>query len=508
MSAPLRAEAARGVAPAAGTPDAGTPDAGRSEAGTSEAGTPDAGTSDAGTSEAGTSDAGTSDAGTSDAGASDAGTPDAGTSDAGTSADDALYRRIGMRIVPFLFVCYIVSILDRSNIGFAQLQMRQDLGLTDAMYSLGAVLFFVGYVLFEVPSNALLRRFGARRTFARILVLWGAVSVAMITVDSARQFYVLRFLLGVFEAGFFPGLVFYLTYWYPARRRASVLSIFYAGVAVAGMVGGLLSGWIMRGMSGVLGLHGWQWMFAIEGAPAILLGAIAWFWLCDRPEQAAWLTPDDRRRLADDLAQAPARAAASLRAVLAEPRTYLFAFVYFSLTTALLMLLFWMPLMIREFGIHDVVHISLLSIVPNAIGAAGLISIARRSDRKRERRRHFAACALGGAVALALLTLHLPNIVAMMALLSLAAMLIFAAHPVFWAMPSGYFSGAGAAGGIALISSIGVSSGMITPWIVGTIRTHTGSMDPAMLMIAALLAACAVAMLAGTRAEPPTEPAR
>ena len=423
------------------------------------------------------------------------------------SDNDALYRRIGVRIVPFLFICYIVSILDRSNIGFAQLQMRQDLGLTDAMYSLGAVLFFVGYVLFEVPSNALLRRFGARRTFARIMFLWGAVSVAMITVDSAKHFYVLRFLLGLFEAGFFPGVVFYLTYWYPARRRASVLSIFYAGVAVAGMVGGLLSGWLMRGMSGVLGLHGWQWMFAIEGAPAILLGVIAWFWLCDRPEQARWLSDADRQRLAAALAADRAGAAGvdtpaphSLRQVLAEPRTYLFAFIYFSLTTALLMLLFWMPLMIREFGIHDVVHVSLLSIVPNAIGAAGLIAIARRSDRKRERRRHFAACAFGGAVALALLTLHLPSIVAMMALLSIAAMLIFAAHPVFWAVPSAYFSGAGAAGGIALISSIGVSSGMITPWIVGVIRTRTGSMDSAMLMIAGLLAACAVAMLLGVRA--------
>lgn len=214
------------------------------------------------------------------------------------SDHDALYRRIGMRIVPFLFVCYIVSILDRSNIGFAQLQMRQDLGLTDAMYSLGAVLFFVGYVLFEVPSNALLRRFGARRTFARIMFLWGAVSVAMITVDSARQFYVLRFLLGLFEAGFFPGVVFYLTYWYPARRRASVLSIFYAGVAVAGMVGGLLSGWLMRGMSGVLGLHGWQWMFAIEGAPAILLAFVAFTLLVDRPQDAPWLTSDEKARVA------------------------------------------------------------------------------------------------------------------------------------------------------------------------------------------------------------------
>jgi MFS family permease len=415
----------------------------------------------------------------------------------------SLYRRISLRIVPFLFICYIVSILDRSNIGFAQLQMKQDLGITDAMYSLGAVLFFVGYVAFEVPSNLLLRRFGARRTFARIMLLWGAISVAMITVASAKQFYVLRFLLGVFEAGFFPGVVLYLTFWFPSKRRAAVLSIFYAGVAVAGMVGGLLSGSIMRGMDGVMGLHGWQWMFALEGAPAVLLGVMAWFWLVDQPERAEWLSQADRDRLAADLAaerqHAPAHRSHSLGAALRNPHTYLFSFIYFSLTSALLLLLFWMPLMIREFGIKDVVHISLLSIIPNAIGAVGVILIARHSDRKGERRWHFASCVAVAAIALVLLTLHFNSLAVMLGLLSLAALAIFSAHPVFWAVPSAYFSGTGAAGAIALISSIGVSSGMISPWVIGQIRTLTGSMDYALYLIAALLVACAGAMLAGVK---------
>ncbi len=298
-------------------------------------------------------------------------------------SDAQLFRKIAWRIVPFLFLCYVVSFLDRINIGFAQLQMKHDLGFSDAMYGLGAAVFYVGYVFCEVPSNMLLARFGARRTFMRIMLLWGLASTGMMFVSQPSHFYVLRFLLGVFEAGFFPGIVLYLTYWFPANRRAAAISVFFAGVAVAGVLGGLLSGWIMRDMSGVLGLHGWQWMFAIEGAPAILLGVVAWFWLCDRPEHARWLSDAERERLAADLAADRARTGApaphSLRQVLAEPRTYLFAFIYFSLTTALLMLLFWMPLMIREFGIHDVVQISLLSVVPNAIGAAGLIAIARRS---------------------------------------------------------------------------------------------------------------------------------
>ncbi|HDR8985617.1 TPA: MFS transporter [Burkholderia vietnamiensis] len=420
------------------------------------------------------------------------------------AGDALLFRKIAWRIVPFLFLCYVVSFLDRINIGFAQLQMKHDLGFSDAMYGLGAAVFYVGYVFCEVPSNLLLARFGARRTFMRIMLLWGLASTGMMFVSQPSHFYVLRFLLGVFEAGFFPGIVLYLTYWFPSNRRAAAISVFFAGVAVAGVLGGLLSGWIMRDMSGVLGLHGWQWMFAIEGAPAIVLACFAFTYLVDRPQDAAWLTPDEMARVAAVCGDARAHGAhdrRSVAAALANPRVYLFAFVYFSLTCASLTLNFWMPLMIRDFGVTDVVAVSLYTVVPNAVGAVGLILIARRSDRTGERRRHFACCTLGGALALAALTLHLHSFAAMLACLSIAATLIFAALPIFWAVPTRYLSGNAAAAGIALISSIGITSGIVSPWVIGIIRTRTGSMDLAVYLLAALLALSGVALLVGVKGD-------
>lgn len=416
--------------------------------------------------------------------------------------DDLLYRKVSLRIIPFLFLCYVVSFLDRINIGFAQLQMKHDLGFSDAMYGLGAAVFYVGYVLCEVPSNMLLARFGARRTFTRIMLLWGIASVGMMLVSKPAHFYALRFMLGVFEAGFFPGIVLYLTYWYPARRRAAVLSIFFAGVAVAGVLGGLVSGWIMRDMGGVLGLFGWQWMFVIEGAPAIVLGLLAAFYLVDGPQHATWLTAAEKAQLIAqrDEDRRPSSAAHSSRSfvqALRNPRVYLFAFIYFSLTCASLTLNFWMPLMIRDFGVHDVLAISLYTVIPNAIGAVGLILIARHSDRRGERRRHLAVCTIGGGVALSLLTLHLSSFPAMLAILSLAAVLIFAALPIFWTVPSGYLSGTAAAAGIALISSIGITSGIVSPWVIGLIKTHTGSMDNALYLLTALLFVSGVALLLG-----------
>jgi D-galactonate transporter len=414
------------------------------------------------------------------------------------TVNERLYRKVALRIIPFLFVCYVVAILDRNNIGFAQLQMKQDLSLTDAMYSLGAVFFFFGYVLFEVPSNLLLHRFGARKTFARIMFLWGAVSVLMVFVSSTTQFYVLRFLLGVFEAGFFPGIVLYLTFWFPSRQRASALSIFYAGVAVAGVLGGLVSGWIMRTMAGVGGFHGWQWMFAIEGAPAIALGLIALLYLKDGPSKASWLSAQERHRLEDELLNeqnhAPAMKGHSVGAALRNPHVYLFAFVYFCLTSAILLLLFWMPTMIKDLGITDLVQISLYSAIPNAIGAVGVIAIARNSDRMKERRWHFTICAMTAAVALVLMTMHASSLITSILLLSVAAVAIYAAHPIFWAVPATFFHGAGAAGALALVSSIGVSSGMITPWIIGLIKTYTGSMDNAFYFIAAMLIASSLVL--------------
>ncbi|QTO22701.1 MFS transporter [Burkholderia seminalis] len=420
-------------------------------------------------------------------------------------SDAQLFRKIAWRIVPFLFLCYVVSFLDRINIGFAQLQMKHDLGFSDAMYGLGAAVFYVGYVFCEVPSNMLLARFGARRTFMRIMLLWGLASTGMMFVSQPSHFYVLRFLLGVFEAGFFPGIVLYLTYWFPANRRAAAISVFFAGVAVAGVLGGLLSGWIMRDMSGVLGLHGWQWMFAIESAPAILLAFAAFTFLVDRPQDAAWLTADDKARVAALCAEGRGHGGAhdgrSVMAALANPRVYLFAFIYFSLTCASLTLNFWMPLMIRDFGVTDVVAVSLYTVVPNAVGAVGLVLIARRSDRTGERRKHFACCTIGGGLALAALTLHLHSFAAMLACLSIAATLIFAALPIFWAVPTRYLSGNAAAAGIALISSLGITSGIVSPWVIGMIRTRTGSMDLAVYLLAALLVASGAALMLGVKGE-------
>jgi sugar phosphate permease len=420
--------------------------------------------------------------------------------DATTSQADAnLFRKISRRIIPFLFVCYVVAILDRNNIGFAQLQMKQDLSLTDAMYSLGAVFFFFGYVLFEVPSNLFMHRVGARKTFARIMFLWGGVSVLMVFVSSATQFYVLRFVLGLFEAGFFPGIVLYLTFWFPSQRRAGALSIFYAGVAVAGVLGGLVSGWIMRDMAGIDGFHGWQWMFVIEGAPAVVLGLAAWFLLKDRPQNANWLSAAEKTRITELLEKEHLRETIpqghSFKAALRNANVYLLAFVYFCLTSAILLLLFWMPMMIKEFGISDVVQISLYSAIPNALGVVGVIAIARHSDKRNERKWHFVACALLGAGALGLLANHSLSFAASMCLLSVATIAIYAAHPVFWSVPSTLFYGAGAAGSIALVSSIGVSSGMITPWVIGQIKTYTGSMDNAFYFIGFLLLLSSAAMI-------------
>jgi D-galactonate transporter len=423
----------------------------------------------------------------------------------GATADDSeILAKVAWRIIPFLFLCYVVSFLDRINIGFAQLQMKQDLGFSDAMYGLGAAVFYIGYVLCEVPSNMLLAKFGARKTFTRIMLLWGIASVCMMFVSKPMHFYVLRFALGVFEAGFFPGIVLYLTYWFPASRRAAVMSVFFAGVAVAGVLGGLVSGWIMRDMTGVMGLFGWQWMFALEGAPAIVLGFVALFYLVDRPRDAHWLSEDEKTRLIALCAQDHNKAAAhdprSFAAALVNPRVYLFALVYFSLTCASLTLNFWMPLMIRDFGIKDVVQVSLYTVIPNAIGAIGLILIARRSDRLRERRKHFAFCTIGGGIALAALTLHLNSFPAMLAILSVAAVLIFAALPIFWAVPPSYLSGNAAASGIALISSIGITSGIVSPWVIGQIRTSTGSMDLAIYLLAALLVVSGFALMLGVKA--------
>ncbi|WP_144147380.1 MFS transporter [Paraburkholderia sp. BCC1884] len=415
--------------------------------------------------------------------------------------DALLIRKITLRVVPFLFICYVVLFLDRINIGFAQLQMKHDFGFTDTMYGLGAAMFYAGYVLCELPSNMLLARFGARKTFSRIMLLCGIVSTCMIFVSTSAAYYVLRFMLGVFEAGSFPGILLYITYWFPANRRAAMISVFIAGVALAGVVGGLFSGWIMRDMAGVLGLFGWQWMFAFEGLPAVVLGLIAWWTIVDSPAHATWLSEAERGRLNEMLnpPEPEEQVRPGLGPVVANPKVYLFAFVYFSLTCASLTLNFWLPLIIRDFGVRDLVLISLFSAIPNAIGVVGLVVISKHSDRTNERRRHFAFCAIGGAAAFGTLTLHVGSLALMLGCLSVACALIYAALPIFWAVPSTQFPKHQAAPSIALISSIGITSGIVSPWAIGVVRTHTGTIDDAIYILMVLLVLSSVALLAGVR---------
>jgi D-galactonate transporter len=416
-----------------------------------------------------------------------------------------VYRRVNLRLIPFLFICYVAAYLDRINIGFAQLQMKADLGFSDAVYGLGAGIFFFGYALFEVPSNLLLVRIGARKTLLRIMVLWGLTSAGMMFVRTPTQLYVARFLLGLFEAGFFPGIILYFTYWYPSHMRARIIAMFMSGIAVAGIVGGPLSGWIMNDMAGINGWAGWQWMFLIEGIPAIFLGVMAWLVLDDRPGQARWLSASEKRTIEQtlqqdqrDLGPAPH---ASLRQALRDPRIYILAFSYFTFIAGTYVITFWLPTIIKSFGIADPLRIGLLTAIPYLIGAIGMVLLSRHSDRSRERRWHAAGAAfLGGAglVAASLLSGHL--ILALVAL-SFATVGILATMPLFWAMPTAYLSGPASAGGIALINSLGLIGGFVSPFVIGWFKTATGSVNYGLYFVTALMVLGGIALLAGVPAK-------
>jgi D-galactonate transporter len=408
-------------------------------------------------------------------------------------ARDRLYRKIGAHIVPYIFVAYVIAFLDRINIGFAQLQMKGDLGFSDAVYGLGAGIFFLGYFLCEVPSNLLLERIGARRTFMRIMIGWGIVSACMAFVKTPWMLYTMRFLLGAFEAGFFPGIVLYLTYWFPASRRAAVTSWLFVAVAVAGVMGGIVSGVIMEFMAGARGFTGWQWMFMLEGLPAAVMGCLTWIWLVDTPDKARWLDAREKSLLRDDLAaeqtEKQGHAAASLGAALRDPRVYLLSAVYFTLTCGTMAISFWLPTIIRGAGVHGMLQTGLLSAIPYGAGIVGILAIARHSDRYKDRRGHYACCTIGGGVALCMIGLYGNDLYTALAWLAVAVALTFAALPVFWSIPQSYLSGTGAAAGIALISSLGQLGSFVSPTLIGWIKTLTGRIDNGLFLLAGLLVA-------------------
>ncbi|MHA7680115.1 MFS transporter [Cupriavidus sp. PET2-C1] len=427
------------------------------------------------------------------------GAPGALESPAHTPAErNEAYRKIAVRLIPFLVFLFVLAWIDRVNVGFAKLQMLQDLQFSEAVYGFGAGIFFIGYFLFEVPSNLLLEKIGARRTLARITILWGFASMAMIFVKTPMQFYALRFLLGVFEAGFFPGVVLYLTYWFPAQRRARINGLFMTSFAIAGVIGGPLAGFIMSSMEGVDGLANWQWLFVIEGIPSVLAGIAVLMFLPEKPISAKWLTPSERDLVTREIEaenRDPAKHS-SLRAAFTNSRVWICAAIYFCVVSGNATIAFWSPSIIKELGVKGNLQIGLVSAIPFIAGTLAMVWNGIHSDRTGERRLHCALATLMAAAGLVLTGMWLHSAVLAMVALTIASVGILAAFPVFWSLPSAFLAGTAAAGGIALINSIGNLAGFVAPYMIGWFKTSTGQLSSGLYFVAALEACSTVLVLA------------
>ncbi|VWD16009.1 MFS transporter [Burkholderia lata] len=409
----------------------------------------------------------------------------------------ALYRKIDRRVLAFLAACYAVAYIDRVNVGFAKLQMQQDLALSDAAYGFGAGVFFLGYMLFEIPSNQLLTRIGARKTLSRIMLLWGLSSMSMFLVTDARSFYVVRFLLGVFEAGFAPGMLFYLTRWYPRERLSRAMAMLLCAAPLGGIVAAPASGWLLEHMQDVAGLAGWQWMFLIEGVPALILGAAALTWLSDAPEDARWLTADERRAVIEqrDTEQSTQERWPALRTVLRDVGIYRLSVVYFCLICGVYVVGFWLPSILKASGVSSIVEIGWYSAIPYTAAVVGMYLLARSSDRTLERRRHAGIAAAAGTVALAIAALFVDRFGVAIVAITLATALTYAAYAVFWAIPPEYLRSSVAATGIAFINTVGLLGGFLSPTIIGALKSITGSTSAGLFVIVGLLALGAFLLL-------------
>jgi len=410
------------------------------------------------------------------------------------------YGRIAWRLIPFLLVCYAIAIVDRFNIGFAKLQFLQDLKLDDAVFGMAAGAFSVGYVALEVPSNLLLVRVGVRKTILRIMVLWGIVTVLLSLAQNQYHLYLLRFLLGAAEGGFFPGILFYLTLWFPARIQGRMTSLFVMAVPLGGIIAGPLSGLIMDHMQSAYGLHGWQWLFIIEGIPAILFGIVAYFYLADGPETASWLSADEKKCVADDLAEDRKRAAKSTRsfaAALREPKVYLLAFIYFAYFCSLNTILLWGPTLLKHVGVATTTNIGWLSGGISVASAIGMVAVGYSSDRTMERRWHVAVCGLVAAACLVGLQFTEHSIILTVLLLAIGSIGIFAILSLYWTIPNAMLDGSAAAGGIAFISAVGSFGGAVCPAFIGWMSVATGSLYIPLNAVGALLLIGMLALIIG-----------
>ena len=402
---------------------------------------------------------------------------------------DVALSKARRRLISFLFVLYLVAYLDRINVGFASLQMNRELGLTESVFGLGAGLFFLAYSLFEVPSNLILERVGARRWIARIMISWGVVAMAMIAVRGAPSFFALRFVLGLAEAGFFPGVILYLTFWFPIREQARAVALFMTATALAGVIAGPVSGALLE-LHGLAGLSGWQWLFIVEGLPAVILGILVLRYLPDGPDEAAWLEVDERAallmRLERERGRGTQKRSRSFLEAIGNSTVWILSLVYFAIVFGLYGVTFWLPQIIQSFGSRSDFEIGMLSAIPFFGAAIAMVFVGRSSDLSGERRWHLAFCAGVGAIGLMLASMtHLPLL--SLGALSIAAVGIWGTFGPFWAMPPEFLSGTAAAGAIALINSIGNLGGFAGPYVVGIVKQTTHSFAGGMIVMAVSL---------------------
>ena len=414
--------------------------------------------------------------------------------------EEATYSKVTVRIIPFLFICYVAAYLDRVNVGFAKLQMLSDLKFSETVYGLGAGIFFIGYFIFEVPSNLMLHRFGARKWIARIMISWGVISGSMMFVQTPTSFYILRFLLGVAEAGFFPGIILYLTYWYPAERRAKVTSLFMTGIPMAGVIGGPLSGWILASFDGTSGMAGWKWLYLIEAVPSVILGLCVLAYLDDKIGDAKWLDTEQKRLLERNVEADLGRVEShSASGAFKNAKVWILAAAYFGLIMGLYGIGFWLPSLIKASGVTSAATIGWLVVIPYGAAVAAMIWTSRSSDRRRERRWHIALPAVIGAIALTVSTFVPQTTPWAIVTLTVATMGILTGLAQFWCLPPAFLGGAAAAAGIALINSVGNLAGFASPFIVGFIKDNTGSTNAGLYVIAASLVIAGAIVLSMSR---------
>jgi sugar phosphate permease len=403
--------------------------------------------------------------------------------------EKSVYRKITWRLIPFLFLCYIFAYIDRVNVGFAMLQMQQDLGMTDAVYGAGAGIFFIGYFFFEVPCNIALQKIGAKYWLGPIMIVWGIVSGCTMFVRSSLDFYLIRFLLGIVESGFFPGVILYLTFWYTRKHRAKMVAAFMTAIPLAGVIGGPISGWLLEKMSSVGGLRGWQWLYVFEALPSIIAGLVAMFFLADTPQKAKWLSQRERAIVTRDLAaeeqakklEGPGHH--TIADAFRSKKVWLLCLVYFGFVMGNYGISFWLPQIVKDTITKDSFHIGILTAIPWAAGAIAMVVVGHHSDVTGERRWHIAITGMIGAAAFA--ASGIPGIsgVLGLAFLTIATAGLACAFSTFWSLPTSILSGTAASAGIAWINSVGNLAGYFSPYLVGKIRDTTHNMTIALLML-------------------------